>query len=54
MPAAAVDSVLLIPNDRFLGLTFLLLFCIRAIRQSVLPETGFPSSTPREASGLRQ
>lgn len=38
MPAAAVDSVLPISHERNLALTSLLLFLIRAIRQSVLPE----------------
>lgn len=54
MPAAAVDSVLFIPKERNLGLTFLLLFCIRAIRPSVLQETGFASSILHEAQRLHQ
>lgn len=53
MPAVAVDSVLLIPNERNLGLTFLLVFYLGVIRQSVLQETGFPSSIPHEAQRLR-
>ena len=38
---------------RILGLTFLLPFFVRVIRQSVLPEMDFPSSVPYGAQRLR-